>query len=60
MAQLQNPAQLAAMYSDIARGKALAAAICLTTVTDTEGNSIDVTEYFGQDEETDEEVATEE
>ena len=60
MAQLQNPAQLAAMYSDIARGKALAAAICLTTVTDTEGNSIDVTEYFGQDEETGEEVATEE
>lgn len=57
MAQLQDPSQLAAMYADIARGKALAAAISLTTVTDTDGNAVDVTEYFGQEQEDD---ATEE
>lgn len=51
MAQLQDPSQLAAMYADIARGKALATAIGLTTVTDTEGNAVDVTEYFGQEAE---------
>lgn len=51
MAQLQDPSQLAALYSDIARGKALANAICRVTVTDHDGNAIDATEYFGADTE---------
>ena len=33
------------------RGKALAAAICRTTVKDEEGNDVDVDQYFGEIEE---------
>jgi trigger factor len=44
---LQENNQLAAMYADIRRGKALAAVVQAATVTDTEGNPIDTDEFFG-------------
>ncbi|MDO5099442.1 MAG: trigger factor [Corynebacterium sp.] len=50
MEQLQNAGQIGALFADIRRGKALAAAICQTTVTDDAGNKVDATEFFGVDE----------
>ena len=55
--QLQSNGQIANLFSDVRRGKALAAAICRTTVKDEEGNDIDVEQYFGEVEE-DENEAT--
>ncbi|MCF4007473.1 trigger factor [Corynebacterium uropygiale] len=49
--QLQSSGQIANLFSDVRRGKALAAAICRVTVKDDEGNAVDPTEYFGEDEE---------
>ncbi|KQB84749.1 trigger factor [Corynebacterium lowii] len=49
--QLSQSGQIANLFSDVRRGKALAAAICRTKVTDSEGNSVDPTEYFGEEEE---------
>ncbi|EEI17150.1 trigger factor [Corynebacterium lipophiloflavum] len=51
VAQLQQSGQIANLFSDVRRGKALAAAIARTTVTDSEGNSVDPNEYFGEIEE---------
>lgn len=48
VAQLQQSGQIANLFSDVRRGKALAAAISRTTVTDSEGNSVDPNEYFGE------------
>lgn len=48
VAQLQQSGQIASLFSDVRRGKALAAAISRTTVTDSEGNSVDPNEYFGE------------
>ncbi|MBZ8178267.1 trigger factor [Corynebacterium poyangense] len=48
--QLQSSGQIANLFSDVRRGKALAAAICRVTVKDDEGNAVDPTEYFGEEE----------
>lgn len=54
--QLQQAGQIGALFADVTRGKALAAAICRVTVKDSEGNAIDPEEYFGlEDEATEEE-----
>lgn len=50
VAQLQQNNQLAALYAEVRRGKALAEAICKVTVTDTDGNSVDPSEFFGDDD----------
>ena len=55
--QLQSNGQIANLFSDVRRGKALAAAICRTIVKDEEGNDVDVEQYFGEVEE-DENEAT--
>ncbi|QPK82864.1 trigger factor [Corynebacterium qintianiae] len=59
--QLQQSGQIANLFSDVRRGKALAAAISRTTVTDSEGNSVDPNEYFGEieDESAEESTASE-
>lgn len=54
--QLQSNGQIANLFSDVRRGKALAAAICRTTVKDEEGNDVDVDQYFGEVEEDDNEA----
>ena len=61
VAQLQQSGQIANLFSDVRRGKALAAAISRTTVTDSEGNSVDPNEYFGEieDESAEESTASE-
>ena len=58
--QLQSNGQIANLFSDVRRGKALAAAICRTTVKDEEGNDVDVDQYFGEIEEEDAAEASEE
>ena len=58
--QLQSNGQIANLFSDVRRGKALAAAICRTTVKDEEGNKVDVDQYFGEFEEEDAAEASEE
>ena len=40
--------ELGAIYADLRRGKALAWLVCQTTVTDASGNTLDMTEMFGQ------------
>jgi trigger factor len=47
-AYLQENNQLAAMFADVRRGLAVAAAVEAATVTDTEGNTIDTSEFFGK------------
>ena len=51
VAQLQQSGQIGNLFADVRRGKALAGAICLTTVTDDKGNSVDPNDYFGEIEE---------
>ena len=54
---LQENNQLPAMFADVRRGLAIAAVVEGATVTDTDGNTIDTSEFFGkrgQPEETDE------
>ena len=46
--QITQSGQTASLIADVQRGKALAAAICETTVTDEEGNAIDPNIYFGE------------
>ncbi|MDV2432697.1 trigger factor [Corynebacterium tuberculostearicum] len=58
--QLQSNGQIANLFSDVRRGKALAAAICRTTVKDEEGNDVDVDQSFGEIEEEDAAEASEE
>lgn len=48
--QLQQSGQIANLFSDVRRGKALAQAICRVNVKDSEGNEIDPKEYFGEEE----------
>ena len=43
---LQQHNQLPAMFADVRRGKTIAAAVEAATVTDTDGNVIDTTEFF--------------
>ena len=47
VADLQENNQLAAMFADVRRGLAVAAVIEAATVTDTDGNAIDTSEFFG-------------
>ena len=54
VAQLQQSGQIANLFSDVRRGKALAAAISRTSVKDEAGNKVDPNEYFGEIEEEDE------
>jgi len=46
--------QLPAMFADVRRGLAMAAVIQAATVTDTAGNTIDTSEFFGKRPEADE------
>ncbi|MBI9001446.1 trigger factor [Corynebacterium sp. CCM 9185] len=48
--QLQQAGQIGNLFSDVRRGKALAAAICEVSVTDSEGNKVDPSVYFGEEE----------
>ena len=57
---MQQSGQIANLFSDVRRGKALAAAISRTSVTDDEGNKVDPNEYFGEIEEEGTESASEE
>jgi len=62
---LQQQNQLPAMFADVRRGKTIAAAVEAATVSDTDGNVIDTSEFFGsqrpEDVETDEaDVSSEE
>ena len=48
--QLQQAGQIGNLFSDVRRGKALAAAICEVSVADSEGNKIDPSVYFGEED----------
>ncbi|AFM07905.2 trigger factor [Corynebacterium pseudotuberculosis] len=50
VAQLQQTGQIANLFSDVRRGKALAAAICRVSVKDEDGNVVDPSQYFGEEE----------
>lgn len=47
-AYLQENNQLPAMFADVRRGLAIAAAVQAATVSDTAGNPIDTSEFFGK------------
>ncbi len=44
---LQQNNQLPAVFADVRRGMALAAAVRAASVSDTDGNEIDTAEFFG-------------
>lgn len=48
--QIQQSGQLGNLFADVRRGKALAVAILKASVKDTEGNEVDVAEFFGEAE----------
>ena len=50
LAYLQENNQLPAMFADVRRGLTVAAVVHAATVTDTDGNVIDTTEFFGPGE----------
>ena len=54
--QLQQSGQIANLFADVRRGKALAAAICRVQVKDEAGNEIDPSQYFGEEPETEAEA----
>ncbi|WP_080793699.1 trigger factor [Corynebacterium pacaense] len=60
ISQLQESGQIANLFSDVRRGKALAQAICRVSVTDSEGNEVDASVYFGDDDSDDSEDGTDE
>ncbi|MEU4314108.1 trigger factor [Nocardia sp. NPDC024068] len=45
--QVQQAGQLGAVFADVRRGKALAEVVVQVTVTDSEGNTVDTDEMFG-------------
>jgi trigger factor len=45
-AYLQENNQLPAMFADVRRGLTIAAVVSAATVTDTDGNTIDTSEFF--------------
>jgi trigger factor len=47
LAYLQQQNQLPSMFADVRRGLTIAAVVHGATVTDTDGNEIDTTEFFG-------------
>ena len=48
--QIQQSGQLGNLFADVRRGTALAVSILKATVKDTDGNDIDVAEFFGEAE----------
>ena len=48
--QIQQAGQLGSLFSDVRRSKALADVISQVTVQDTDGNTVDTTEFFGSRE----------
>ncbi|RNE49654.1 trigger factor [Corynebacterium alimapuense] len=54
VSQLQQSGQIANLFADVRRGKALAAAICRVSVKDEEGNDVDPTQFFGEEEQAEE------
>ncbi len=50
--RLQEANQLGAIYADVRRGKALAGIVREVTVTDQSGSTVDLSELFGSDEDT--------
>jgi trigger factor len=56
---LQENNQLPAMFADVRRGLTVAAVVHGATVTDTDGNVIDTTEFFGPSTEQQDEAAAE-
>ncbi|WP_293952649.1 trigger factor [uncultured Corynebacterium sp.] len=48
--QLQQSGQIANLFADVRRGKALAQVICRVNVKDSEGNEVDPKAYFGEEE----------
>jgi len=54
LAYLQQNNQLPAMFADVRRGLAIAAVVEAATVTDTDGNVIDTSEFFARRAEADE------
>ena len=48
--QLQQAGQLASLFADVRRGKALAINIAKTSVKDTDGNDVDPKQFFGVEE----------
>jgi trigger factor len=48
LSYLQQQNQLPAMFADVRRGLTIAAAVQAATVTDTDGNVIDTSEFFGR------------
>ena len=46
--QIQQSGQLGNLFADVRRGKALATSILKASAKDTEGNEIDLNEYFGE------------
>lgn len=48
MAYLQQNNQLPQVFADVRRGMTIAAVVEAATVTDTDGNTIDTTEFFGR------------
>ncbi len=57
---LQQQNQLPAIFADVRRGLTVAAVVEASTVTDTDGNVVDTTEFFGTPEEDPEEDPEEE
>ncbi|GAB2512013.1 Trigger factor [Corynebacterium atrinae] len=57
--QLQQSGQIANLFADVRRGKALAAAICRVSVKDDQGNDVDVTQYFGEEDNATDDVEAE-
>jgi trigger factor len=57
---LQQQNQLPVVYADVRRGLAVAAVVEKATVTDTAGEVIDTTEFFGSPDEAEEEAGEEE
>ena len=53
-AYLQENNQLPAMFADVRRGLAMAAVVEAATITDTDGNTIDTSEFFGKRGQSDE------
>ena len=52
VSQLQQSGQIANVFADLRRGKALAASICKATVTDSNGAPVDAKAFFGEEDET--------
>ncbi|NDK91647.1 trigger factor [Gordonia desulfuricans] len=51
--QLTQANQVGQVYADVRRGKALASVVPDVTVTDSEGATVDTSEFFGKDDEDD-------